>query len=197
MLKKIGIAVVVAVALLLGVIAMQPNDFVIERSTTMAAPAEVIFPFVNDFHNWVAWSPWEKMDLTMKKTYEGPDQGTGAKYAWAGTSKVGEGRMTITESKPPEYAAIKLEFLKPFNATNLTEFSLKPDGTATRVTWKMSGPNSFMGKAMSVFMSMDKMVGKSFEDGLASMKAAAEAEAKKSNAPAAAEAEPKDPPHTH
>jgi hypothetical protein len=136
----------------------------------MSAPATAPFAQVNDFHNWDGWSPWAKLDPTMKQTYEGAPAGTGAIYTWVGNKQVGEGRMTITESRPNEFVRINLEFMRPFKATNTAEFSFKPDGQNTTVTWSMTGSKNFIFKAMGLFMSMDKMVGKDFEKGLAGMK---------------------------
>jgi uncharacterized protein YndB with AHSA1/START domain len=175
MLKKILLGLVAVLVVLAAVIAMQPADFAITRSTTIDAPPATVFGQVNDFHKWEAWSPWAKMDPEMKTTYEGPAAGTGAMYSWVGDSKVGEGKMTIVESRPDELVKIRLEFLKPFAATNDTEFAFKPDGTGTHVTWTMSGKNGFVSKAFSLCMDMDKMVGGDFEKGLAQMKSASEA----------------------
>ncbi len=174
MLKKILIALAVIVLIFVVVVALQPADFRITRSTTVAAPPEAVFAQVNDFHNWQQWSPWEKLDPELKRTYEGEPAGKGAVYAWAGNSDVGEGRMTITESRPSELVRINLEFLKPFAATNTTDFTFKPDGDKTSVTWDMSGKNGFMAKAFCLFMDMDTMVGGQFEEGLANLKSVAE-----------------------
>ena len=163
------------VAVFVGVVAMQPADFRIIRSATMAATPAEIFPHVNDFHKWDAWSPWAKLDPSMKQTYEGPPVGTGAIYTWLGNAEVGEGRMTIIDSKTDELVKIKLEFIKPFAATNATEFTFKPEGENTLVTWSMDGDNTFMMKAFHLFMDMDKMIGADFEKGLAAMKGVVEA----------------------
>jgi hypothetical protein len=156
-------------------IAMRPSEFRISRSAAMTAPAETAFAQVNDFHHWDAWSPWAKIDPTMKQTYEGPATGTGAIYSWSGDGKAGQGRMTITESRPSDLILIKLEFMKPFQATNTTEFTFKPDANQTRVTWSMFGQHNFMMKAFGLFMNMDKMLGAEFDKGLASMKSVVEA----------------------
>jgi len=174
MFKKILIALAAIIALFLVVVAMQPSDFRIERAATISAPPAAVFAQVNDFHKWEAWSPWEKLDPAMKKNFEGAAAGTGAIYSWIGNSEVGEGRMTITESRPNELIGIKLEFLKPFAATNTTEFVFKPAGDQTAVTWSMFGKNNFMSKAFGLFMNMDKMIGTDFEKGLAQMKVVAE-----------------------
>lgn len=178
MLKKILIALVVIVIVFVIVVAMQPTDFRITRSATIAATPEIVFAQVNDFHKWEAWSPWGKLDPAMKQTYEGAPAGTGAIYSWEGNSDVGAGRMTITESRTNEAVVIKLEFIKPFAAVNDTEFNFKPEGNQTAVTWTMSGKNNFMSKAFCLFVNMDKMVGADFEKGLAQMKTVAEAAGK-------------------
>jgi hypothetical protein len=174
MLKWILAAVAAVVVIFLAVVALQPSDFRIERSATMAAPAPAVFAQVNDLRSWQAWSPWEKIDPQLKRTYEGPQAGTGAAYAWAGNQDVGEGRMTITESRPGERILINLEFFKPFAATNTAEFSFKPAGDATAVTWSMTGKNNFLSKAICLFVNMDRMVGGMFEQGLQQMKSVVE-----------------------
>ena len=179
MLKKILIAVVVVLVILAGIVAMQPSEYRVRRSATISAPPAEIFPLVNDFHKWDAWSPWAKLDPAMKTTYAGAPAGSGSVYTWAGNDKVGEGRMTITESNPSDLIRIRLEFLKPFAATNATDFTFRPEGAGTAVTWAMKGENNFVAKAFSLFMNMDKMIGDDFEKGLAQMKALAEAGAKK------------------
>jgi hypothetical protein len=178
MIKKILIGLAAVIVVFTVIVAMQPAEFRIMRSATIAAAAPVVFAQVNDFHKWEAWSPWEKLDPNMKKTYEGAPAGTGAIYAWSGNKDVGEGRMTLTESRPSELIRIILEFKRPFAATNTTEFDFKPDGSQTAVTWSMSGTNNFMAKAFGLFMNMDKLVGGDFEKGLTQLKSVAEASAK-------------------
>jgi len=168
----IGLAALVAV--FLAIVALQPSEFRIERSATMRAPAAAPYAQVNDFQKWRDWSPWEKVDPQLKRTYEGPQAGAGARYAWVGNKDVGEGRMTIVESKPGELVRIKLEFFKPFAAVNDAQFSFKPAGDATAVTWTMTGQNNFLAKAICLFVDMDRMVGGMFEQGLAQMKAVVE-----------------------
>lgn len=175
MVKKILVALLAIVGLFLVVVAMQPADFRVTRSTTVNAPAARVFEHVNDFHKWDAWSPWAKLDPNMKKTHEGAPAGPGAIYRWSGNDDVGEGQMTLTDTKPSERVRIKLEFKKPFEATNTTEFSFKPEGDKTEVTWSMSGTNNFMAKAFGLLMNMDKMIGGDFEKGLTQLKAVAEA----------------------
>jgi hypothetical protein len=163
-----------AVALLVVVIATRPNEFRVARTVTMAAPAGKIFPYVNDFHQWQAWSPYDKRDPDMKRTYDGAPAGVGAVYGWNGDNNVGEGRSTIVESKESERILIQLEFMRPFAGTNMAEFTFQPSGSGTAVTWALDGKYNFMTKAMGLVMSMDKMIGGDFEQGLASLKAIVE-----------------------
>ena len=183
MLLKILLGVAAAGALVVVVLALivakQPSEFRIERSAVIAAPAPAVFAQVDDFHNWEAWSPWAKLDPAAKNSFEGAPSGKGAAFSWAGNNKVGEGRMTITESRPNELIRIKLEFLKPFDATNTAEFTFRPEGERTAVTWSMYGHNNFISRAVFLFVNMDKALGGEFEKGLASMKSAAEASAKR------------------
>ena len=174
-MKTVLIILAGLLAGLLILIAMQPADFRVVRSSTMAAPPEKVFAVVNDFHQWERWSPWAKIDPGMKTTFEGPPAGPGAVYSWAGNDKVGEGKMTITDSQPGQRVAIKLDFIKPFASTNQTEFAFQGDGGKTNVVWTMTGTNNFLSKAFSLFMGgMDKMVGPDFEKGLAQMKSTVE-----------------------
>jgi hypothetical protein len=155
-----------AIGALLTVIALQSSAFHIARSATIPAPAPAVFAQINDFRNWQNWSPWEGMDSSLKRTYEGPTSGAGAAYSWAGNRQVGEGRMTIIESRPPELVRIRLEFIKPFAATHTAEFLLRPEGNNTTVTWSMSGKKNFVAKGFGLLMNMDKMIGGQFETGL-------------------------------
>jgi hypothetical protein len=182
MIKKILLYGIVAIVLIIAifcvVVAMQPARYTVERSATINAPAPVVFAQVNDFHKWQAWSPWEKLDPNMKKEFSGAAAGNGAVYSWAGNNDVGEGKMTITDSRASDLIKIKLEFIKPFAATSTTDFVFTPQGNQTNVKWTMSGENNFVAKAFSMFMNMDKMIGSDFEKGLAQMKTVAEAAAK-------------------
>jgi len=177
-LKKILIGIVVMIVVLVAVVLVlvlkQPTHYQVERSATINAPAPVVFGLVNDFHKWDSWSPWAKLDPNMRTNFEGAPAGNGAMYSWSGNSQVGEGKMTITESRPSDLIKIKLDFIKPFAATNATDFVFTPAGNATNVKWTMSGDNNFIGKAFSLFMNMDKMIGSDFEKGLAQMKTVAE-----------------------
>lgn len=177
MLVKILVGAVLIVGLLLLVIALQPATFHVERSLTMAAPPERPFAQVNDFHAWTAWSPWEGRDPGMKRAYTGAPAGAGAVYSWVGNREVGEGRMTIVKSVSPSLVAIKLEFLRPFAATNTATYSFTPVAGGTRVTWAMDGTNNFIAKAIHLFVNLDKLVGADFERGLSGMKTAVEAPA--------------------
>lgn len=174
MWKNLGFLIVVLVVGLLAYAATRPDSFRVERSTTINAPAEVIFPLIDDYRRWNAWSPWETRDPAMKKTYSGAGSGVGAVYEWAGNSEVGTGRMETTGSVAPSKITIDLHFMKPFEARNTTEFSLADQDGTTTVTWAMYGPSPFISKVMGLFVSMDEMVGGDFATGLANLKSAAE-----------------------
>jgi Polyketide cyclase / dehydrase and lipid transport len=174
MLKKILIGLVAIVAVLVVIVALQPSEFRVTRTAMIAAPAADVFAQVNDFHAWQDWSPWAKLDPAAKATFEGPRAGTGAIFSWAGNDKVGEGRMTLTESRPGELIRIKLDFVKPMEGTSTAEFTFKPAGNQTAVTWTMSGQHNFIGKAFCLFMNGEKMMGGEFEKGLANLKAVVE-----------------------
>jgi hypothetical protein len=173
-LKILGVFVALLGVLAI-VVATRPAEFHIERSVVVAAPAAVPFAQVNDFHSWPAWSPYEKLDPAMKKTYEGAPSGVGATYAWAGNDQVGEGKMTILTSEAPRKLTVRLEFTKPFAATNTATFTFTPEGSGTKVTWAMDGRNGFLAKGAGMVMDMDKLVGGDFEKGLAALKAVSEA----------------------
>ena len=174
MWKKIAIVVGVFIGAVLAIAALQPDSFRVERATTIKAPPEKVFAVLNDFHRWDAWSPWEKLDPAMKRTHSGSQSGRGAVYAWEGNSQVGNGRMEIIESVAPSKVAIKLDFLDPFEAHDVAEFTLVPQGEATQVRWVMHGPSPYLTKLMGIFVSMDDMIGGDFEAGLANLKAVAE-----------------------
>lgn len=174
MFKSIVIAVVVLIAAALALAATRPDTFRIERTIGIKAPPEKVFGFIDDFRQWPAWSPWEKKDPAMKRTLGQLASGKGAVYEWDGDKNVGKGRMEITESSPPSRVAIKLDFIKPFEAHNAVEFTLRPEGDTTRVTWAMQGPSPYLSKLMGLFFSMDRMVGGDFETGLANLKTVAE-----------------------
>lgn len=163
-----------AVLCILVYAATRPDTFRVQRSATIQAPPEKIFPFINDLQRWRAWSPWENIDPALRRSYSGPASGKGAAYAWEGNKDVGSGRMEIDESTPSSRIVLKLHFMKPFEARNVAEYTLVPEGGATRVTWVMYGPNSFPGKLIGVFMDMDAMVGGKFEEGLANLRSIAE-----------------------
>src|SRR6267378_921377 len=174
MFKKIAIVVGVLIAGVLGLAMTKPDSFNVQRTTKIKAPPGKIFPLIDDFNNWGSWSPWEKVDPAMKRTHGGAASGRGAVYEWDGNSKVGKGRMEITDAASPSKVTIKLDFLKPIEGHNIAEFTLEPQGDSTSVTWAMRGPSPFISKVFQVFISMDGMLGKEFETGLANMKSAAE-----------------------
>jgi hypothetical protein len=184
-MKKVLLVLAVLVAAFLGVVATRPDTYHVERSTEVKASPEAVFAFVGDLKTFPQWSPWQKRDPNVKITISTPSTGVGASYAWEGNKEVGKGRMTIIESTPPVRTKEKLEFIEPFPSIAEAGFEVKPAGTgASTVTWSMDGKNNLIGKAFSLFMDMDKMIGKDFEDGLASLKKLVEA------APAAAPVAP-------
>ena len=174
MVLYIVIAIVILIAAILVLAAMKPDSFRLERRATIQASPDKIFGLLNDFHKWAGWSPWEKLDPAMSRKFGGPESGVGSSYECEGNSKAGKGRMEITESTPSSRILLNLDFIKPFEAHNITEFNLVPNGQGAELTWSMYGPSPFMSKVMTVFASMDKMVGKEFEKGLANLKGIAE-----------------------
>jgi hypothetical protein len=173
MLEIIAIIAIVIVVLLivaLAYAATKPDTFRVQRSASIKAPPEKIFPLVNDLHSHGAWSPWEKKDPAMKRTHSGAASGKGAVYEWDGNRNIGKGRMEITDTSPPSRVIFKLDFIKPFEGHNVAEITLDPKGDSTNVTWAIYGPNLFIGKVMSLVCNMDKMIGKEFETGLANLK---------------------------
>ncbi|MFB1484880.1 SRPBCC family protein [Corallococcus sp. RDP092CA] len=176
MFKKIAIGVVAVLVLFAGFVATRPDTFTVTRSATVPGSPDIAFGLVNDFHQWSRWSPWDNVDPNLKRTFGGAESGVGATYAWTGNDDVGEGQMTIQEASANESIRVKLEFIKPFASTSTTTFTFKPADDGTTVNWTMTGDHNLISKAMCLFMDMDKMVGKDFEKGLASMKTAAQAE---------------------
>ena len=166
----IVLAIVIAIVLILA--ATKPDTFSVRRAAVVNAPAEKVFPLINDFHRWGTWSPWENKDPAMKRTYSGAQSGRGAVYAWDGNRNVGSGRMEILDASSPSKIVIKLDFFKPFEGHNTAEFTMLPQGNTatTNITWVMHGPAPFMSKVMQVFMNLDRMIGKDFEIGLANLK---------------------------
>ena len=166
----------IAIATVLILASTKPATFSVRRSAVMQAPAEAIFPLIDNFHQWTKWSPWEKRDPAMKRDYSGAECGKGAVYAWDGNKNVGSGRMEILDAASPSKITIKLDFFKPFEGHNTAEFTFVPEREAavTNVIWMMQGPSSFMSKVMQVFMDLDKVIGRDFESGLASLKALTE-----------------------
>ena len=174
MVRKIAIAIAVLIAGILGFAATKPDTFSVQRAASIKAPPDKVFALINDFKRWDSWSPWEKKDPAMKRTWGAVTSGKGALYAWDGNSDVGKGSMEIAESIAPSKVALKLDFEKPFEGHNIVTFTLEPRGDATNVTWVMQGPAPYITKVIQVFCDMDSMVGKDFEAGLAKMKSVAE-----------------------
>jgi uncharacterized protein YndB with AHSA1/START domain len=177
-LKKILIALLAVIAVFLIVVALQPSEFQVERTATMAAPPATVFDQVNDFHKWDAWSPWAKLDPNAKITFEGPPSGAGTIMTWAGNNQVGEGKMTLTESKPNELVKINVDIVKPMEGSSTSEFAFKPEGDQTAVTWSMSGHQNFLAKAMCLVMNGKKMMSDIMDKGLANMKSVVEGASK-------------------
>jgi uncharacterized protein YndB with AHSA1/START domain len=174
MIQLLGVAAVVVSGTVLAVAARKPDIFRVERTTNIKAPADKIFPYINDLHSWTAWSPFDKRDPALKRTYSGASLGKGAIYEWNGNDKVGVGRMEIIDTSAPSQILIKLDFYKPFEGHNTAEFTLQQNGDTTNVTWAMFGPHNFFCKLMNTFMDMDKMIGTDFAAGLANLKAICE-----------------------
>lgn len=174
MLKKIALGAIAIVLLILLMAAMKPASFSVSRSIVIAAPPQKIAALITDFHQWRSWSPWEGLDPAMRRSFSGAGSGVGAVYRWDGNRQVGSGRMEITEAASPARTVIKIDFLAPVAASNVSEFVLTPASGGTTVLWSMRGPMPFISRLMTVFVSMDSLVGKDFEQGLAQLKAAAE-----------------------
>jgi hypothetical protein len=180
MLKKVLIGLVVVLGGFAVFAATRPDTYKVVRTTKVQAPATVVFEQLDDLKRFGAWSPWDKLDPSMKKTYAGPPKGVGQSYTWEGNKQVGKGTMTITDSQPPTQITYKLEFKEPFANIASTVFALAPEGDkAVAVTWSMDGKANFMTKVMGIFKPMDKMIGPDFEKGLAQLKVVSEAEAKR------------------
>lgn len=178
MKKTLTIIVILFAGLIAGILvaaSFQPDTFQVERSASINAPASVIFPYINDLKKWSSWSPYEKIDPAMKRTFSGADSGTGAIYEWDGNNDVGAGRMEIVAETPPSQIGIQLDFLRPMEGRNRVEFTLKETGGATQVTWSIQGPMAFLSKIMCLFFDMDKMIGGDYEAGLADLKKVSEA----------------------
>ena len=174
MFRIIALVVVLALAGVLIYAATRPDTFSVQRSLAIKAPPEKIFPLIENFHRWSEWSPYEKLDPEMKRSYSGPDSGPGAAYAWDGSSKVGAGSMEILRTSVPGSIVIKLDFTRPITGHNTATFTLENAGDTSTVTWTMAGPAPYISKLMGLFFNMDQMIGKDFETGLANLKRIAE-----------------------
>jgi uncharacterized protein YndB with AHSA1/START domain len=177
MLKSIIAIVVAVVAALLAYAATRPDTFLVQRTADIKASPDRIYAQITDFRKWGTWSPYEKRDPAMKRQLAGAASGVGAVYEWDGNGEVGQGRMEIVEVKSPELVVIQLDFVRPLETRNRVEFTLRPQGDTTHVTWTMKGPSPYVSKLMGVFFDMDALIGRDFESGLASLRAAAEREA--------------------
>lgn len=173
-LKTILFGIPLIIAIFLVIAALQPSDYHVTRSVAIAASPDAVFPHVNELKKWEAWSPWHKVDPNMKLTYAGPLSGVGASYSWAGNNEVGEGRSTITEVHPNELVRFHLEFFKPMSGTSEADFTFKPQGNQTEVTWDVTGKKNFVSKAFCLFVSMDKMIGGRLAMGLTDLKTVVE-----------------------
>ena len=180
MLKTIAVSVVALVGALLLYAATKPDTFHVQRSISIQAPPEKIFPVLNDFHQSVSWSPYEKKDPAMKRAFSGSESGKGAVYHFEGNKEVGKGRLTITDTTPSSKVVMALDMEEPFEGHNTVEYTLAANGGSTDVTWAIHGQQPYIGKVMSLFMDCDKMIGKDFEVGLANLKALAETNLKAS-----------------
>ena len=178
MLKKAALAVLLLLSAILAFISTREATYSVSRSTTISAPAEVVFGMVDDLHEWVKWSPWDSLDPEMTKTFSGPKSGVGASYSWSGNDAVGKGTMTIIESRPPNEVSYRLEFVEPWASTSNPGFTIEKEPDGVYVTWTITGEHRFIGKAMSLFVDLDQEIGPDFERGLDSLKARAESEAK-------------------
>jgi uncharacterized protein YndB with AHSA1/START domain len=173
-LKRLVIGLALLIAAFATVIWFQPDDYRLTRQTVIAAPAAAVFAQVNDLRKWDDWSPWAKLDPSAKVTFSGPQSGVGASFEWDGNDKVGAGTMAITESKPNDRIATRTDFTRPFEGTSNSDFVFSEAGGQTNVIWSMFGKQNFIGKAMCLFVSMERMLGPDFEKGLAQLKAAVE-----------------------
>ena len=175
MFKFIAIAIAVLIAAVLIYATTRPDTFSVQRTETIKAPPDKIFPLINDFHSWPSWSPWEKLDPAMQRTLSGAASGPGAVYEWSGNKQVGSGRMEVTGDVVASKVTIKLDFFTPFEGHNTVEFTLEAQGDSTLVSHAVFGPSPYISKLMGIFFNMDKMIGDKFEEGLHSLKAIAEA----------------------
>lgn len=176
MLTNILILLAILAGGLAAWVGMRPDTFRVERHITIRRPPAEVYPLIASFRQWQRWSPWEDLDPALARSYAGPEQGSGAIYEWEGNGKAGKGRMAITRAEPPTHLTIDLSFLRPFKAENNAAFDLEPTGDGTQVSWAMYGPLPFMSKVMSLFVSMDRLIGRDFERGLEKLKTVAESQ---------------------
>lgn len=174
MLEKVLIGLAVTVAVAVVVVALQPAEYRVARRATIAAPPAAVFAEVNDLQRFQRWNPFARLDPAARNTFEGAPAGAGAALAWSGNSQIGEGRLTITESRPAELVRMRLDFVRPFASTSVAEFTFVPEAGGTAVTWSMTGRRNFVAKAIGLVIGMDRMIGEPFEQGLAALKSMAE-----------------------
>jgi hypothetical protein len=174
MLKIIGLAVAVLVGIVLVAAATRPNEFRVQRSASIKATPEKVFPHINDLHAFNTWNPFNKKDPNIKGSYSGAASGTGSAYAFEGNKDVGRGRIEITDSRPASEVRMSLHMLAPMEGRNVVEFTLRPKDDSTNVTWAIHGPMPYISKVLSLFCDMDAMIGKEFENGLADLKSMVE-----------------------
>jgi hypothetical protein len=169
MITKILIGLAAVILVFLIAVALRSPDFRVERSATLSASPDVLFEQVNDHRKFTAWNPFMKLDPNVKNTYSGPDSGVGSVCTWDGNKDIGAGSATITESRPNELVRLRMDWKRPMEGAATVDFTFKPAGDKTVVTWAMYGKNNFMGKLVSLFMDCDKMCGPQFEKGLADL----------------------------
>ena len=169
MLIKIIFVIILIIIAILVYASTKPETFHVERSVTIKAPPEKIFPLINDFHAWNDWTPYNK-DPAMKKTYSGSNQGVGAAYAWEGNKQVGRGDITITATTPPNNIEFDLHMIEPFEGRNKAVFTLAANGDSTNVTWSLDDKHNLMLKTMTIFVNLNNVIGNDFEVGLAKLK---------------------------
>jgi uncharacterized protein YndB with AHSA1/START domain len=174
MITTIAIVIVLLIAGVLVFAATKPDVFQVERKALIQASPEKVFTLINDFRQWAAWSPWEKKDPGMKRTFSAVTSGKGAGYAWHGNKEVGKGSMEIIESVSSSKIRLRLDFESPFEAHNIVTFTLDARGGGTEISWLMQGPVPYFAKILHVFINMDKMCGRDFETGLANLRTLAE-----------------------
>jgi hypothetical protein len=177
MLKALLVIVVILAVSIAGVmgyaVATQPDSFRVQRTASSDATPEKLVGILSDLRRGAEWSPYEKKDPAMKKTFSGPPSGPGATLSWDGNGDVGAGSLTVAEVTPANIK-LNLAMTRPMNANNIVEYTFAPQGKGTSMTWAMYGPMPLISKVMCIFMDLDKMLGADMERGLKDLKALAE-----------------------